>query len=262
MKTRYTLTTLEKNSIREFMDTRITEQDMKHFYTLEKAVVPAVWELVTHYNTVFCVDYIGSYIAYALAYTAKKALDVSVITVMSYIHFYADTKRKNEQDISDYGAFGDLLELLVRLAFIGNLHLVHSTALHVKEQAKTDVISSKYGKLEIGHNGKTWTQATVFDFMNGNFEGVVYGMFSDIEKQEIYDLCACGKIPMAIQYVKEYMCYWSNKYDYLKDMDNLTRGKGVTIKSNQVQTVYNDSKYLAFEQAIENKEFTTLADIL
>lgn len=262
MKTRYCMNTLEKNTVKAFLDANITDTDLQSFEVLNIKVCALISALIDSYSNVFNINYYTVYIAYALSYTAKKALDISTLTVCDYIRFVAQHKRINEVDINDFGAFGDLLELLVRLAFIGNISLVRSNSLHVKGQSKTDIVSKKYGKIEVGHNGKSWTKATVFDFMTGDFDSVVYGMFSDIEKSEIYALCEYGNIDKAIEYVKEYTCYWSDKYQYLHDMDNLSRGKGLTIKSGTVQTVYNDSKYIAFEKAIEDGKFTTLADIL
>ena len=260
--THYTLGTLEKNSIRDYVDNNVTFEDLKSFKTLQTKAVVFMTVLEHKYPTVFKTEYHNVYVAFTLAYCAKKAIDVSAITVCKYIRFYAEQKRNNTEELNDYGAFGDLFELLVRLAFIGNLTLVRSSSLHVKEQAKTDIVSNRYGKIEVGHNGKTWSKATVFNFMNGEFDSVVYGMFSAFDRQQIYSLCACGNIEQAVKYVKEYSCFWSDKNQYLADMDNLSRGKGLTIKAGCVQTVYNDSKYQAFNAAIEEKRFTTLSDIL
>ncbi len=58
------------------------------------------------------------------------------------------------------------------------------------------------------------------------------------------------------------MSIWDNKYKFQSDMDNLTRGKGITIKGGSIQVVYNPGKYKAFLNALEEGTFTSLYDIL
>jgi hypothetical protein len=201
-------------------------------------------------------------IAFTLATLAKKAVDNGSISAVEYLSIYAETKSQNEILLDDFGAFGDLFEVLVRCAFVKKLSLVRSSMLHVKKATVTDMISKKYGKIEIGHNGKTFTQGTLFDYMAGDFNAVVYGMYSLDDKEKIYDYCINKKYDNAIDYILNYTCFWSDKYTFLHDMDNLSRGKGIGVKGENVQVYYNDGKYNSFQMAIESGLFHTLSEIL
>jgi hypothetical protein len=202
-----------------------------------------------------------SVIAFILSNVAKIAVKIGDITISDFMRFFAKHKAQIAVSMDDYGAFGDLLEVLVRLYFVKrNFH--SWKLLSVREYGKTDLISKKLGKVEIGNNGKTLSFGTLYDYMEGDYNSIIYGTFSVEDKQEIYKECMSGKYEDACEYVANYVCVWENKYTFQTDMDNLSRGKGITLKGDCIQVVYNDSKYKAFQDAIENKKFTTLKDFL
>lgn len=208
------------------------------------------------------------YIAFALSATAKEAVKRGTLLVLDYIAILAEVKEENHNaetsynGNADYGAFGDLYEVLIRCAFVRSLSLVRWSALSVKDINHADIMSKKYGIIEVGHNGKSLTFGTMFDFMEGNYTSVVYGVFSEEDKKEIFRLCKEKDYNGAIDYVCSYSSYWSNKYDFQHDMDNLTRGKGITVKGADVQVVYNSGKYTAFVNALESGTFTSLSETL
>lgn len=217
--------------------------------------------LVNQFPDVFTADIMKNVFAFTLCNVARKGVKQGTITVADYMSVFATHKAKISVELNDFGAFGDLVELLVRLYFVKvNLH--NWTMLAVKSTAQVDLISKKLGKTEIGTNGKTWTQATLFDYMEGDFTAVIYGMFTDKMKADIFNLCACGEYVKGADYVANYMCVWADKYQYQKDLDNLSRGKGITLKGENVQTVCNAGKFDQFQDAIENGMFTTLKDYL
>jgi len=203
-----------------------------------------------------------SYVAFALSATAKEGIKRNQLTILDYLSILADVKEENETGKSDYGAFGDLFEILVRCAMMRKLALVRWSMLTVKDIATADITSKKFGVVEVGHNGKTLTFGTLFDYMDGDYTSVVYGVFSDDDKKEVYTLCREKQYEKALDYICSYSAYWANKYDFQKDMDNLTRGKGITAKGANIQVVYNAGKYSAFVNALENGIIPSLAETL
>lgn len=202
-----------------------------------------------------------SVIAFILSNVARKAVKVGDITIADFMEFYAMHKARIAVSMNDFGAFGDLLELLVRLYFVKTCF--HNwKLLSVKAYGEIDLVSNKLGKVEIGHNGKTLSFGTMFDYMEGDYNAMIYGTFSVEDKEDIYTLCKEGKYIKACDYIGQYMCVWSNKYDFQNDMNNLSRGQGIVVKGDCIQVVYNDSKYKAFQDAIENKKFITLKEFL
>ena len=102
----------------------------------------------------------------------------------------------------------------------------------------------------------------MFDYMDGDYTSMIYGTFSVEDKEEVYKLCLTGNYLQACMYVAEYVGVWSDKYQFQRDMDSLSRGKGITVKGENIQVVYNDSKYKAFQDAIEAKKIVTLREFL
>lgn len=229
---------------------------------IEKAAFSIVDNLISLFPVQFpSVDKL-SFLSFALSSCAKEGIKRGELTILDYLSILADIKEENEKNISDYGAFGDLFEILVRCAFMRKFALVRWSMLSVKDIKTADIISKKYGVIEVGHNGKTLTFGTVFDYMEGSYTSVVYGVFSEEDKKEVYTLVRNKEYEKAIDYICAYSAYWENKYDFQKDMDNLTRGKGITVKSCGVQVVYNAGKYDAFLAALEEGKIKSLAETL
>ena len=184
------------------------------------------------------------------------------MTVLEYIAILAEVKENNEKDIHDFGAFGDLFEVLIRCALMRKYSLVKWSMLSVKAINTSDIISKKFGIVEVGHNGKTLSYGNLFDYMAGDYTSIVYGVFTEEDKKEVYNLCKAHKYEKALDYVTSYSVYWASKYQFQEDMDNLTRGKGITAKKCGIQVVYNDGKYNAFINAIEEGNLTSLYETL
>jgi hypothetical protein len=203
-----------------------------------------------------------SYLAFTFAACARFAIKAGSLPILEYLSILAEVKEENEKDIHDFGAFGDLFEILVRCALMRKLSLVKWSALTVKAINTADIVSKKYGIIEVGHNGKTLSFGTMYDYMQGDYNSVIYGVFSEEDKKEVYKLCREKKYEKAIDYICSYSAYWASKYDFQNDMDNLTRGKGIAVKACGVQVVYNAGKYNAFVNALEEGKITSLAEIL
>jgi len=229
---------------------------------IEKAAVSIVDNLVSLFPVQFpSVDKL-SFLSFALSSCAKEGIKRGELKILDYLSMLADIKENNESELKDFGAFGDLLEILVRCAFMKKLALVRWSMLSVKDIKTSDIISKKYGVVEVGHNGKTLTFGTMFDYMDGNYTSVVYGVFAEEDKKEVYNLVRNKEYEKAIDYISNYCGYWSDKYAFQMDMDNLTRGKGITAKGANIQVVYNEGKYNAFVSALEDGKIVSLADVL
>lgn len=207
-------------------------------------------------------EIVPSLFAFVLSNLGRRAVREGIIKVPEYIAMLAEEKEENETSLRDFGAFGDLFEILSRIALVKKSSLISWRLLSVREIMSCDVVSRKYGKIEIGHNGKTFTFGTFFDYMAGDYNAIIYGVFSAEDKAEIYKYCKMGEYEKAVAYVAEYSAIWADKYQFQHDMNNLSRGAGITEKGGQIQVVYNPSKYDAFLRALENGLFPSLAETL
>lgn len=201
------------------------------------------------------------YLAYAMSKTARKAIDEKTITVAYFLKLLATEKETNSSALRDFGAFGDLHEILARCAFIKSANLIRSSVLTVKQLCDYDCISRRYGKIEFGTNGKTFSQGNALDYLAGDYNCLVYGCYDDYTKEIIYNYCKNEQFEKAIKVVREYSCIFANKYDFLK-LQEKRRGAIIAVKSGHVMIQYNDSFYNMFQKAIENNELTTLKDAL
>lgn len=262
------LTTLQARSIIYIIEN--TAPALCDRYAIEDFTFSVVEKIEKDFPDIFPVDYSNgkennphfSYLAFTFSATAKFAIKCGDLKILEYLAILADVKEGNEKDFHDFGAFGDLYEVLIRCAFMRKKSLVKWSALSVKSIECSDIVSQKYGIIEVGHNGKTLTFGTIFDHMAGNYNSVVYGVFSEEDKKEVYKLCKARQYEKALDYVTSYSAYWSNKYQFEQDMNELTRGKGITVKKCGVQVVFNSGKYSAFLNALEEGKFPSLYEIL
>ena len=254
-----TLSTLAARTAIAAIEKDTTKLDtMKSIYQTSAQVFK---QLYKNFPSVYTPEMKKSVIAFILSNVAKKAVKIGDISIADFMRFYAKHKARIAVSMNDFGAFGDLLEVLIRLYFVTkNFHSWR--LLTVREYGKIDIVSKLLGKTEIGHNGKTLSFGTMFDYMDGDYTSMIYGTFSVEDKEEVYKLCLTGNYLQACMYVAEYVGVWSDKYQFQRDMDNLSRGKGITVKGENIQVVYNDSKYKAFQDAIEAKKIVTLREYL
>jgi len=256
------LTTLQARSINDAVRRFGKEIDYTDRFTIEKAAFKIVNYLIETFPDQFDKKLEKRMIACANCGCGLYGIEQGALSVGEYISMLAEHKEGSEKSLFDFGAFGDLIEILVRCALCRVDNFITAKVLYVKGYDNTDIISKKYGKLEVGHNGKTLSFGTVFDMMSGDYTGIVYGMFSEEDKKEIYTLCREEEYKKAVRFVAEYMCIWLDKYDFEKDMNNLTRGKGITLKCDGPQVVFNSGKYTAFQNAIEEGKFITVKDMM
>ncbi len=218
----------------------------------------AITSLIATYPTLFNEHDRPLYLAYTESQLLQIAFKAGYINLYDYIQLYAQHKQAQYNERNDFGAFGDLLEVLARIAIIGNLNLIKAQHLNVKALFKNDIISKRYGIIEVAHNGKTWNSGTALNPIEGDYTSVIYGVFDAYTQNQVFNACINRNIKQAIAIVRAYCVYWHDKKDFLNDMESLTRGKFFTIKSCKVMNQYNQSKHNAFIRAIENGTFATL----
>lgn len=198
---------------------------------------------------------ISAYIvSYYNLYTAKRD-NVSMNTIIAN---YAEFKKTAYYNCSDFGAFGDLVEVLTRLAIRKNINLAHIADIHVKRAFESDITSSKYGKMEVGTNGKSFNEPLE------KLENIVYGVFSDDDKMMIFDTCINGNVQTAIDAISE-MMYCFTVSQFIETLsEKVGRTKKFKINSrNQLQIIYNDSMMNAFIKYMEGQDdIKTLANMI
>lgn len=250
---RETLSVNQKNTLKRL----VQKQDLTD---IQKAI-NNVMTIVKNQLSIYFDGMESQTAAFVTSYACQLAVDNGNLSVSEFMAKLAEAKAENYSKLNDKGAIGDLVEILVRLCLI-KAKLRRSCHLHVKEQGRADIVSKRLGVIEVGHNGKSWTQGDLFDFMAGDFEAVIYGMLDDYDTKEIVTYCKGHEYEKAISYVAANFGYWADKYEYQHFMDNLSRGKGVTVKAGEIQTVYNAGKYNAFQDAIENGQIHMLEELI
>jgi hypothetical protein len=190
-------------------------------------------------------------------YNMKKAE-----TWVDYMQSYATFKANTYEKLSDYGAFADLVETTAHLLVNKKIWRVRLSTLHVSKIGNIDLRLNGQ-KIEVGTNGKSWLESTENDPMNGNFTAVIYGVFSEDEKQAICNLFAEGQVKKAIATIANMLYYFEDKYSFADFINSISRSPSlVWKKQGYFQTVYNPSKHGAFIRKVENENVPTFADII
>ncbi len=179
-----------------------------------------------------------------------------------YMIAYANFKANTYEKLSDYGAFADLVETVCHLLVNKKVWRTNIKNLHVSAIGKIDL---RYNgqKIEIGTNGKSWLESTEEDSMHGKFDSVLYGVFSEEEKESICKDFSEGKAEKAISEIAKMLYYFEDKNDFPVFVNSISRSSSlVWKKAGYYQSVYNPSKHGAFVRAIEESNYPTLYDII
>jgi len=193
-------------------------------------------------------------------YTVEKARRDHV-PAYEMLAQYAAWKIMESRKVNDFGAFGDLLEVATRLILKGQFALMNYNDLHVQKGGNTD-LTAKNIRFELGHNGKTFADSTPENWVDGPFEGVIYGVFDDEEIATIYHAAAKNDYMQVANLIADCLYVWQEKEDFLSFMLNVgTRSHMITWKATarRAQVVYNPSTHNAFIKAAE-KNACTLRD--
>ena len=250
------LTTLQARTIISIVSTVSLTSD-----TIDKIANNIVDNCIINYPTIYKTSDKLVYLAFTLSQLYQKAVNDKVITVIEFIQLLAKHKQTMFNVFNDKGAFCDLYEILTRIAFIKNINLVKPFHLYVKQILQVDLISKKYGLIEIGFNGKTLQEGTLFDYMEGKYNTLVYGVIDNFTRDLIVELCINGNVEKAIKILKAYTVI-INKYDFIPTLSNYRKGKIVVVKSGKIMIQYNDSLYNCVLSAIDAGDLITLETIL
>ena len=99
--------------------------------------------------------------------------------------------------------------------------------------------------------------------MNGKFDSVIYGVFSEEEKETICDYFTHGETKKAITEIAKMLYYFEDKKEFEIFINNISRSPSlVWKKAGYFQTVYNPSKHSAFVEKIEKSNFPTFLQVV
>lgn len=252
---------------------------MKNYVvTLDKKVIKAVKNRITINPTcdftalIPAVDEItyNRYYALFASYASILQAHYNNIKPLEYLRLYVIWKLQEYTFNNDYGAYGDIIEVLTRCILRKRINFIRLTDIQVKPlTSKNDTLrqqisftdaKSKGMFFEVGHNGKTLTEGTITDFMEGNYNGFIYGMFMQEELTAICNYIINNDYKKAFKAIASGLYVWVNKYDFITDINSVSRGKGITYKPhiNAPQIVFNQSKLNAFIQYMEISNIPTL----
>lgn len=180
-----------------------------------------------------------------------------------YMVEYATFKATTYARLNDLGAFADLVETSIHLLVNKKEWRIKIKHLHVSAVGKVDVTFNGR-KTEVGTNGKTWAESVQGDPMHGNYKSVIYGVFTEEEKDSICNLFINGNVREGLKNIANMMYYFYNKNEFYHFMQ-FTVSKTPTLvwkKAGYYQTVYNGSKHTAFLRGIENENIPSFRDVI
>ena len=184
----------------------------------------------------------------------KKPIDL--------LPLYVAFKRACYNALDDFGAFGDVIETVCRIACKPSA-LVTFADLHVKRQNDVDITIRKT-PFEIGTNGKTFLESTEDAPMDGKYKMISYGVFDKEEKESIFNLFITGQIEKGLTAVCS-MMYVFDKDTFFECMTTKT-GRAAMYQykpsAGHWQVIYNGSKHTAFLKRTESENIPTLGEWL
>ena len=216
-------------------------------------------------------------IEYPLTLEVKKQMAKNLYAVGTSCYAIAQTtnyrdfliqmviyKAKAFRLLNDLGAFGDLIEICLHLLVCREKWRVNMAHLHVMPLKEIDI---RYNgqPIEVGTNGKTWSQSLKDDPMNGKFLAVIYGVFSDDEKADICKLIVNGEVEKGLNEIASMLYYFDDKAQFFNLMqNNVGRSETIVWKKSihRYQTVYNAAKHSAFLRMVDEHNIPTFREIL
>jgi len=201
-------------------------------------------------------------LAVAISFYSFKKAQFDGKKPLDCLKEYACFKSMTEQKLNDYGAFGDTLETALRCS-VKPEWSIQWNDLHVARQSKTD-LTLRGVKCEIGHNGKTFSDTDINNPFADYYDMIIYGVFSDNEKHDIYTLLINGQYEKVFEAVQS-MMYVFDKETFFRCMtEKAGRAPMYQYKPTAGcwQVIYNPSKYTAFLHMVENEKIPTLGEYL
>lgn len=201
-------------------------------------------------------------LAISIAFYRQAQAKINGVKAIDTLKEYARFKYWSMVKLSDFGAFADVAEILVRLYCKPEWSISYND-VHVKQSYSIDC-TIRGNKCEIGTNGKTFAESVEGEPMRGKFDYVVYGVFAPYEKERILKMLMQGETRRALDEMAKKM-YVFEKNDFYEFMTTKT-GRGAMIAYKPLygyyQVVYNDSKHDLFREAVKREHIPTLAEWL
>lgn len=175
---------------------------------------------------------------------------------------YAAFKQATSKKLSDYGAFADMWEILLRL-YCKPEWAIQYNDLHVKRQYDVD-ITIRGKKCEVGTNGKTFAESTEEEASAGKYEYILYSVLDDDEKQAFFRMVKTGRTSEAMKQAAA-LTYVFPKEDFFRLLSTKC-GRAPMVKYKETagywQVIYNAGKHTAFLKMVQDEKIPTLADWL
>lgn len=179
--------------------------------------------------------------------------------VFDYFRAYATFKAENYIRLADYGAVSDLIETAVHCIASRALWRVHLKTLHVSIVGAIDVTINRI-KWECGTNGKSFMESTPVDFMAGKYNGMMYGVFNDKEKETLCNLFISGKTFEGLTYIAKRLYVWEDKNAFVPFCATLCRKSALEWNKagNYARFRYSESTDKAFRNEVKKQEIISL----
>lgn len=179
--------------------------------------------------------------------------------LFDYFASYTAFKAENFVRLADYGAIADLVETAVHCIACREMWRVHLKSLHVSVVGAIDVTINRI-KWEVGTNGKSFMESTPLDFMAGKYNGMIYGVFSDEEKDTLCKLFISGKTFEGLTYIAKRLYVWEDKNAFVPFCESLCKKSALewNKNGNYARFRYSESTDKAFRKEVKKQEIPSL----
>ena len=198
---------------------------------------------------------------YAVAVSAYEIAQAD--NLFEYFAKYAKAKATSTLCYNDFGAVADLVETCVHCVACRELWRVKLSNLHVSEIGKIDV-TINHIKYEVGTNGKTFAESSPVDFMLGKYSGLIFGVFTEEEKERLCKYFIAGKTFAGLTFACDRLYVWEDKNAFIPFCESLCKRSALewNNKGKYARFRYSESTDKAFRKAVVNHNVKSLADYM
>lgn len=192
------------------------------------------------------------------AHEIAKANDL-----FEYFAKYAKAKATATLVYNDFGAVADLIETCVHCVACRELWRVKLSNLHVSDIGKIDVTINRI-KFEVGTNGKTFAESSPVNFVAGKYTGLIYGVFTEEEKERLCKYFMKGKTFAGLTFACERLFVWEDKNAFIPFCESLCKRSALEWNDREkyARFRYSESTDKAFRNAVKNQKVVSLADYM
>jgi len=218
-------------------------RNLPEHITIEDAITVMRQYLAINYGIIG-----GSIATYADTCVYNAIARRAGISPVEYLRAFVRNKVEAYTEKNDKGAYGDILEVLVRL-YCKPRALWQYADIRVRDALHTDATLRGH-IVEIGHCGKEFGPSWV------NAELFIYAALLEGEKEYIAKLVINGAIDKALETVGT-LFHVMPACDMARHFNAVSRGKGLRVTSTgKLQVVYNSSKSYAIAGYLDENTIT------